>query len=881
MLDQYNENEYDQRAKQSGQEFRNQALNTGYDYFKKYNGNTTAKAANNAVGNASTTAASAGNSATGAGTAATAGGTTATAAAETATAGGAAAAAGAGGAGTVAGTAVAAGAPTGGIGALVVLALAAFKVGIDKANAEGADIGQVTDINKESRHPFFLFCAIGLVVALCCIILLIPSCAMFFPQLMERDRKENIENQQGPDTSTVSQPFFTAHSDKNEFFKQVLGIDSYNVTANNIVQEYRQIDNTNIGIFKAIIDHAIWNAFNKHSLSYCSDYDLMASLDFMADKDMTFEDKINYILFFDAEAALENYRSKKYPYTATHDNGFYYTIGDYLDGKIPDDELNNLLNYAEIITVLSQSEDCSANNFSYSSFYDMLTSKETEMLLFEIKFDKERTWSHEVIEESSAENGDLDSEPEPDNTSGSIPTSQEKSENAAGQENMENSETAGSKNNSITIEPVTPDKTIINSDPKKPPITISTHEKDKGDNTVKDKNTPSNDASSKIKPVEPSKNKGNKSNSTISSFRADTIPLKFMAFPRKLFRVVLLPADLGIGGSPAQPTPAPQPTSTPTPDQEGASPDAGEDDNLTEEVGKSLIYKYGFYYDCEIAPYGLLELYTIAGTDPNDMNANEYTMRNIDVLDISERWLRAKISDVSLGLDARSPMQYLDSNLISKGIEGLFSSDIYYKHAVGLRDQLTCNYVPDGQSVILEMQSYINQGKYPDNYRGTDGRGQSIKAAGCCDCSYAMIAMYLNRANYDIVSISRTYVSNNNFRGKDFLNSVGLKEDVRDGAYSASSVIGYLTEGLPVMLHISGKWVYNGITYHGSTNGHFLVIMGFDDVGFYVYDPGSNQNTTNGPIPYAAFSHVAGKSIRVISRKSTFMPHYLVNTYLD
>lgn len=878
MFEQYNGNEYDQRAKQSGQEFRNQALNTGYDYFKKCNADTTARAASNAAGGASTTAASAGSSATGAGTAATTGaGTAATAAAEAATTGGAAA--GVGGTGAAAGTAVAAGAPTGGIGSLVVLALTALKAGVDKVKAEGEDIGQMTDINKESRHPFFLFCAIGILVVLCCIILLIPSCAMFFPQLMERDRKENIENLQEPVSNTVSLPFFNAHSDKNEFFKKVLGVESYNIAANSIVQEYRQIDNTNIGIFKSIIDHAIWNAFNSHALSYCTDYDLMATLDFIADKDMTFEDKINYILFFDSEAALENYRSKKYPYTAMHDNGFYYTIGDYLDGKIPDDELNNILNYAEIITVLSQSEDCSANNFSYSTFYDMLTSKEAEMLLFEIKFDKERTWSHEVIEESPVERDDLDNGPEPDNISDNIPNSPEKWEDTTGQENMENFETPENKNSGITIEPVTSDKVISNSEPQKTPITISTHEKDQRDDTARDKDTPSNESSSKMKPVEPSKYKGNKFSSAISSFWADAIPLKSMAFPRKLFRVVLPPADLGIGGSPAQPTPAPQPT--PIPEQEGSNPDVEEDDDLTEEAGKTLKYKYGFYYDCEIAPYGLLELYTIAGTDPNDMNANEYTMRNIDVLDISEKWLRAKIFDVPLGLDARSPMQYLDSNLVSKGIEGLFTNDIYYKHAVGLRDQLTCNYVPDGQSVILDMQGYINQGKYPDNYRGTDGRGQSIKAAGCCDCSYAMIAMYLNRANYDIVSVSRTYVSNNNFRGKDFLNSVGLKEDVRDGAYSASSVIGYLTEGLPVMLHISGKWVYNGITYHGSTNGHFLVIMGFDDVGFYVYDPGSNQNTSGGPIPYAAFSHVAGKSIRVISRKSTFMPRYLVNTYLD
>ena len=864
MAEQYYENEYDRKAKQSGQEFKNQALEAGYKCLKTQNDLINPSAVRGAetaagTGASSSAAASAGTSSAVTGTAA--------AATETGTAGAGA-------------TAAAAGAPTGGIGSLVVLAAAAIKAGSDRAKAEAEDIGQVTDTEKESKIPLFLVCTIILLIIICCLILLLPSCAMFFPQLMERDRTQGEENEPRQESVPL---FFSASSDKNEFFQKILGVDSYNITIDNMVQEYRQIDNTNIEIFKSIIDHALWNAFNQHALSYCTDYDLLSALDFITDKDMTFEDKIGYILFFDSEAALANYRSKKYPYTATHENGFYYTIGDYLDGKIPADELNNLLNYAEILTVLSQSKECAANCFSYSTFYDMLTSKQAEMLLFEIEFDTERTWSHEVVEEVPGSGG-----ADPDKKHEDTPTGgEEPPDNAPGKENDKDKEKPDNKDN-ITVTPVSPGTSTPLPAPTQPPKESHNNGKDERDKDEKDEKRPSGNTPSKTKPDSPSKNKTSggkfRASDKMSIMAPLQAPLPAMSrvCPHKLFRLVYAP-DTG-GGPSAQPTPAPKPTPTSTPAPTMPPEAEIPDDSPTppeNTPSKQYIHKFGFYYDCEIAPYGLLEIYTIAGVDPNDMNANEYTMRNIDVLDISEKWLRTKITEIPLGIDTRSPMQFLESDLLSKGVSGLFSSDLYYKHAVQLRDQLACDYVPDGQSVILDMQGYINQGRYPDNYRGTDGRGQSIKSAGCCDCSYTMIAMYLNRANYDIVSISRKYVSNNNFRGTDFLRSVGLKETSRNEAYLASSVIGYLTEGLPVMLHISGKWVYNGVTYHSSTNGHFLVIMGFDDAGFYVYDPGSNKNTTNGPIPYDAFSYVAGKSIRIIARESAFVPHYLVNTYLN
>lgn len=850
MSDKYTGNEYDRQAQQSGQEFRDQAMRTGADYIKNHIGNTAGSASKEAaVGAAGSAASAAESSATGA---AATGSSTASAAATAGTAG----------------TATATGAATGGIGAFVALAISALKAGSDKAKAEMADISQETDISKESHAPLIIAVIIGVFIFICCIVLLIPSCAMFFPQLMERDGRNNSNIQQ----EAAPHPFFNAHSDKNEFFKQILGVDRYDVAADNIVQEYRQVDNTNIEIYKSIIDHAVYNAFNKHALSYCTDYDLLRTLDFIADADKTFEDKINYILFFDSEKALENYRSKRYPYTATHEDGSFYTIGDYLDGNIPDNEINNLINYAEIITVLSQSEDCAANSFSYSSFYDMLTSEKAEMLLFEIKFDQERTWSREVIEEGDSESNDGDQNEDADN-GGAVPPEKEDHNN----ENKELDDPT--KDTPITVTPVTPAPTIKptpTATPRPVPTASPSGNKKDKDDDIREKD----DQGDKSK--NPGKHDKNEKNNKLFSMSIySTGQRKYMAFGRKLYQVVLPPIDMG-GGKPS-PTPSPDPTPTPIPEEpdNGTDLETDPDDSLAEEITKNLIYKYGFFYDCEIAPYGLLELYTIADVDPDEMNVNEYTIRNIDTLDLSEKWLRTKISDVPLGPDERSPMQFLNSDLVSKGIDGLFSNHIYYKHAVDLKDQLSCDYIPDGQSVILDMQGYINQGRYPDSYRGTDGRGQSIKAAGCCDCSYTMIAMYFNRANYNIVSISKKYVTNNNFRGIDFLSSVGLAETVRDAAYSASSVIGYLTEGLPVMLHISGKWTYNGVTYHSSSNGHFLVIMGFDDKGFYVYDPGSNKNTTNGPIPYAAFSYVGGKSIRVITRQDNFVPHYLVNTYLE
>ena len=90
--------------------------------------------------------------------------------------------------------------------------------------------------------------------------------------------------------------------------------------------------------------------------------------------------------------------------------------------------------------------------------------------------------------------------------------------------------------------------------------------------------------------------------------------------------------------------------------------------------------------------------------------------------------------------------------------------------------------IPDGAGGILPLPddkelpagakvlkvTYINQGNYPNDKRGTDGKGDSIKASGCIDCSAVMIANYINKSNLNIVDISKKYVSKNMFNCSSF-----------------------------------------------------------------------------------------------------------------
>lgn len=690
-------------------------------------GNTGAEAANSAAKVATDAAES------GAAKAAEAGASTA---AKTAASAGTAAAAEGGTAAATTGAAAGAGAATGGLGALIVLGL---KAGADSAKSlknEVTSIWEKTDYDDAFMKVPFLIKALLvflLISNLAALILLTPIAALGYGAYWAASNVGEIRESIGT--------YFEGQTEKSKFLMDELCIDKYDKTAVTIIHQQQAIDSSNVDIYMAIIDKAIENSFRKKAYSYISTPEIIKG-------------------FFTGHSVTETfnyYRNQQYPYTLAHEDGFFYTIGDFLDGTIPEEELNNDLNYAEIICVLSQENPLTG--FSYSDFYDLLMSDEACSLLYEMEMSDRKYFYYD--EKGNIIKFSIDD----------INTILDKI-----------------KNGEIVTKPVSSDN------PTNP------------DNPVNSQ-TPN--------PNDPLAN-------------ADNLNIFFM-------------------------------------------------------------------YETAIYPYGLKDLYDIAGIDMYADNEAVSSMRNIDVLDENENWLRARLPDISMGPKWNEKRNFYsmvsaayrqNTSLTASGRSLLFYTENYVNSAsapgfdYGSGDPNDFQYNYTGQSVILDFPYYINQGNYPNDYRGTDGKGDTIKKSGCTDCSYTMVVSYFTRKNLSIQSISRNYVKSNTFQTTQFLTDNGLSEARK--SFSVTNICNDLIEGKPCVIHISGRWTYNGRTYHSSSRGHFLVIIGFDDTGFYVFDPGSSSNTKNGPIPYAAWSHVDIKTVRPItSSNASFVPYYKVNTFKE
>jgi hypothetical protein len=305
-----------------------------------------------------------------------------------------------------------------------------------------------------------------------------------------------------------------------------------------------------------------------------------------------------------------------------------------------------------------------------------------------------------------------------------------------------------------------------------------------------------------------------------------------------------------------------------------------------------------YYCDVTVKPFGLRELYLMADVDAYDDHIDYYSHSNLEMLDHQEYYerlfLRSSVAIVGPSYDEpRNSLSTIFSDLEAEygtgnatgrsawyyikdpyNLKDLDLSNVQPVELVGvdldqLRDFL--NNLPDGANVLDLLQYYINQGWFPNSYRGLSGG--TIKQSGCCDTTYMMIYQFMTGTKLtsaEIEQISRTYVdASGNFQTNKFLSDHGLTSTSGNLAFSPTGIINEINNSRPVVLHIRGQWTYNGTTYHGTSNGHFLTIIGYDDKGFYVADPGSSSNTNNGPIPYEAFGNVSDLYYRTIGKSGT------------
>lgn len=325
---------------------------------------------------------------------------------------GASAGAGAGaGAGAAAGgTAAAASNPVG----WIILALAAaYAVGKDLAKGDDSKIVQ------------FTFCSIGTLIGLPLLVLLV----MLMPVMAFCNMVVNFATDVSNTghafiwtfTQTEKVALFTEMSDSH-----IWDGDLY-ATVTDPTQA--QIDKGNVENYKLLIDMAVYKAFaNLENYNNEDDSNVKNLQDFI-------ERPTDYIAttWMEMDAALtghppffnigdsqyDYYLSLDYPYYVDPSTGKNISIGEYLDAiedgsELTSDSLiiknvknfkNNDLNYAEILSVFSQAaefnefltlteeernsyvvSDGAPATWSFSEFYDMMTSNDVNWLLFECEF---------------------------------------------------------------------------------------------------------------------------------------------------------------------------------------------------------------------------------------------------------------------------------------------------------------------------------------------------------------------------------------------------------------------------------------------------------------------------------------------------------------
>lgn len=313
-----------------------------------------------------------------------------------------------------------------------------------------------------------------------------------------------------------------------------------------------------------------------------------------------------------------------------------------------------------------------------------------------------------------------------------------------------------------------------------------------------------------------------------------------------------------------------------------------------------------YYVKVTVKPMGLRELFAMAfnTTDPvsasNLKHVNFDQHQNMYMLGYTERVTRLYQRDdkvdysieghvVSDGNDPLGPSfkkprsnrssVYWDVNnsewLIARGWQGTGRSPWYYieKTYNDKFDVIEWDEDPGGSpppsefeppegGKILDMFEYINQGDYPDTLRGASG--ETIKKSGCLDCSVAMIAMYYKRYHIPVTEVSKHVDAGGSLHTSDALAEFGLRQSGNNGSDVIGGVISEINADRPVILHIRGYWTSSedGRVLHGTSNGHFLVGMGYDQTGLYVWDPGRRANYH---IAYEDWGHVSDLYYRSVT----------------
>lgn len=345
------------------------------------------------------------------------------------------------------------------------------------------------------------------------------------------------------------------------------------------------------------------------------------------------------------------------------------------------------------------------------------------------------------------------------------------------------------------------------------------------------------------------------------------------------------------------------------------------EENVDEDgVVKDGNYGWGYFYDVTIYPYGLDEIYSAAGVNPDAENYIQPEFKNKKVLDYQEGFLRSY-----LGKETYLGPSYSKERVLQKGTVNLTSTWKQLYDALGYESlgrtannwcinsvttmeigigdvvydtpSVIVDYHPNGSSVILAVSNKIYQG---DSRWGSCPRGNgnhTIREAACIDCCYIMAAEYFNHKSYNIVQVCSDgpggYVHGQSFYYGDFCTDNGI--DFRNISPTTSAIISELARGNVCEMCIGGGYykddegnshgikkpwyTEDGMCLH-NTAEHHLLIVGYDDDGFYFVDPGSSYVTTT-KLSFKTFSNAPVRYINSLYPTNGQLPTYKFNNILE
>ena len=574
-------------------------------------------------------------------------------------------------------------------------------------------------------------------------------------------------------------------------------------------------------------------------------------------------DTYKHMLFdgYNPYETYKNFLTARHPYSTR-----YFTVQEYIDNFDKPGYENDDLNYAEVFTILCQNEKFNYTNFSYEDFFKVMVNKKTTKLLFELQVEGESFYKY----------------------------------SAGGKETLKQKKSEGvdSKNSGGGVSGVRLSNEQVNEEFKKAGIEAG-EEKEKTDG----KNEKEKDKENEDEITDPL--------STLRIWAAnmwdkvmeasDKVVKFFDRWSKNFFfayNVTLKPYGLEEMYTIAD-----------------IFPDAPCKMNYSmrniDMLDTQEALLRGILIDSDLGPA-----------------YNEIRSRQSSIYDDLDRMVSVNRTGVNYSIygsslvnhpTGRSAMSYVKESLVTtfeyadKSFEQFWMSFPESTTIPGI-EFAAGEPNPQGGTVILNIPQYINQGYYGQGIqRGDKGCG-TVAEYGCIDCCYYMISNYyykgmLLRATTveeylkeNSASVVREadgelsfpgYVEVDQFHWLDycldhdiypFLFSTEGASDHFQGPFLPNLVIEFISRGNPVVLHITGVWEYNGIKYHNSLYNHFLLIIGYDEKGFYVLDPGnSNISDFSTVIPYEAFEGVSCKWIRAIETEDgyDFTDCFKINTLAE